>query len=745
MEDIVTPILLAGSTRNQRKTLIDIFVALALTAAFLLAGLFTPARAGVGPNDMTSGSLLLKLKDGTYVEAPRLGSDYNVTVSGPTARSILTQRFSNPSDGWVEGVYVFPLPEESAVDTLKIVSGNRVIVGEVKERQEAKAIYEAAKRDGQTAALLEQERPNIFTNSVANIGPHDSVVVQIEYQETVKQSDGTFSLRLPLVVAPRYNPQPIEQTVDFKPDGSGYGKVSNDPVPDRDRITPPVLNPATNAPTNPVSITVNLKAGFALDQVVSAYHKVNITSPEEQTRTITLADHVVPSDKDFELTWQAKGTAPQVGLFHESIAGKDYLLASITPPSVAGTAPALPRETVFVIDNSGSMDGPSMDQAKAALLLGLDKLTAKDTFNVIRFDDTMDVLFPSAVTADKEHLDTASRFVSALTANGGTEMIPPLKAALQDGDVNDASRLRQVVFITDGAIGNEQEMFALLSKNRGRSRVFMVGIGSAPNSYLMTRAAELGRGTFTFIGDASQVTSRMEGLFNKIGQPVVTGLAASIDGSSVKLTPNPLPDLYRGEPVLVMAEGENLNGTLVVTGKIGDAPWTAKLPLNGAAQGKGISKLWAHRKVADIEVEQTLGNLNTEDANKQVLAVALAHQIVSSQTSLIAVDKTPNRPLDQPLTRAEVPLNLPAGWNFEKVFGKDIPSETLSPNERDASLKAYTQLASLQKPATQVSGLQQSVDLPQTATEAELLALLGMLLAAMAMALRVMSQRVKAA
>ena len=742
----MTPILLAGSTRNQRKTFIDIIVAVALAFAFLLAGFFAPAKAGaangVGPNDMTSGSLLLKRRDGGFIEAPRLGSDYNVSVSGPTARTVLTQRFSNPSDGWVEGVYVFPLPEEAAVDTLKIVAGNRVIVGVVKERQEAKAIYEAAKRDGQTASLLEQERPNLFTNSVANIAPHASVVVQIEYQEAVKQRDGMYSLRLPLVVAPRYNPMPIEQTVEFNPDGSGYGAASNDPVPDRERISPPVLDPAVYGPVNPVSISINLNAGFALDAVTSAYHKVNVTSSSDQSRTITLADSAVPADKDFELTWTAKGTAPQVGLFHETVGGKDYLLASITPPSVAGASAVLPRETVFVIDNSGSMDGPSMDQAKAALLLGLDKLTAKDTFNVIRFDDTMDVLFPTAVPADKEHLDAARRFVSALSANGGTEMIPPLKAALQDDHAGDASRLRQIVFITDGAIGNEQEMFALLSKNRGRSRVFMVGIGSAPNSYLMTRAAELGRGTFTFIGDAAQVQDRMEGLFTKIGQPVVTGLVAEIAGSTVKLTPNPLPDLYRGEPVLVMAEGEHVTGTLIVSGKIGDAPWTARLPLSGAAEGKGISKLWAHRKVADIEVEQTLGTLTPDDANKQVLAVALAHQIVSSQTSLIAVDKTPNRPLDQPLTRADVPLNLPAGWNFEKVFGKDVPDKLQTPKQRDASLEVYTQLASLEKPVAQASGLQQSVNLPQTATNAELLALIGLVMLAMAAMLRVFSRPV---
>jgi Ca-activated chloride channel family protein len=742
----VTSISLAGSRNNQIHSILNRIVAVLLALAFLLAGGIPDLRANtqvasmaVRPGDMTSGSLLLKNKDGSFLEAPRLGSDYTVTVSGPTGRTILTQRFSNPSDGWVEGIYVFPLPEGAAVDTLKIVSGNRVIVGEIKERQEAKIIYEEAKRQGQTAALLEQERPNIFTSSVANIGPHDNVVVQIEYQESIKQTGGTYSLRLPLVVAPRYNPAPVIQTVDFSSDGSGYGLAVNDPVPDRSRIEPPVLDPAKHAPVNPVSITIKLQAGFALTNVVSHHHRVNVTPAGDREQVIALAGGTVAADKDFELTWQAKGQAPQVGLFSEQVGAKTYVLATVVPPSIAPQGPALPRETIFVIDNSGSMDGPSMVQAKEALLLGLGKLTPADRFNVIRFDDTYDVLFPQAVPADGEHIRMAQAFVSSLSANGGTEMIAPLKAALADPEVNDTRFLRQVVFITDGAIGNEQEMFAILSSQRGRSRVFMVGIGSAPNSYLMTRAAELGRGTFTFIGDAAQVKARMDELFTKIGQPVITGLSATLANNSAVLTPSMLPDLYLGEPLLIMAEADTLSGDLSLSGMIGKTPWMVTLPLSKAAPGKGISKLWAHRKVADIEVAATLGTLSTEVANRQVLAVALAHQIVSSQTSLIAVDKTPKRPLDQPLTRAEVPLNLPAGWNFEKVFGKDQPLP-MPMLERDAMAKAVMQLASTAKPVT-LSNAAQQVQLPQTATPSQLLALIGFMLMLLAVVLRWLALR----
>jgi Ca-activated chloride channel homolog len=711
------------------------YLALLSVSAFALA---TAAHA-VTPNDMTSGSLLLKAKDGTYLEAPRQGSDYNVTISGPTGRTVLTQRFENPAQGWVEGVYVFPLPEGAAVDTLKIIAGNRVIVGEVKEKQEAKTIYETAKDAGQTASLLEQERPNLFTNSVANIGPGETVIVQIEYQEAIKQTAGTYNLRLPLVVAPRYNPSPIVQTVDFKADGSGVLKIS-DPVADRTRITPPVLDPRLSDAVNPVSISVQLNAGFDLGDVKSSYHKIVDKVIDGDSQVIGLGEGEIPADKDFELTWTAKGIAPQVGLFKETVNGTDYLLATVTPPSVELAGKQQARETVFVIDNSGSMDGPSIVQAKEALILGLDTLQPGDRFNVIRFDDTFTELFSTPVAADQQNLDAAKAFVSRLAADGGTEMVPALKEALIDDTPADKAHLRQVVFITDGAIGNEQEMFAALTKMRGRSRVFMVGIGSAPNSFLMTRAAELGRGTFTFIGDTNQVKDRMRELFAKIGQPVVTALKAEITGSSAQLTPGSLPDLYRGEPVLMMAEAKGLSGTIKVTGTIGDTPWEVELPVAAAAHGKGIDKLWAHRKITDIEIASTLGEVTPDVANKQVLDVALAHQIVSSQTSLIAVDKRPKRPAGERLTRAEIPLNIPAGWNYDKIFG-ETPAMVPLKKERDAMLqKEFVQLALAKVPASAAASPQQVV-LPQTATPAALMALISFFMAGLGTALRIFSSR----
>src|SRR5215204_3021828 len=235
------------------------------------------------PGDVRSGTLLLKGDTDGYADASRLGIDVDLTVSGPTVRARVTQIFRNPTQDWVEAVYVYPLPSGGAVDTLKMVIGDRVVVGDIKERQQAKLIYEQAKQNGQKAALTEQERPNIFTNSVANIGPGETVLVQIEYQEPVQQSGNEFSLRLPMVVGPRYNPAPIVQSVDFRPDGGGWGAVKSDPVPDRDRITPEVLGPATNAPVNPTSITVRLQAGFPLGEVKSHHQAIKTEKPDAST------------------------------------------------------------------------------------------------------------------------------------------------------------------------------------------------------------------------------------------------------------------------------------------------------------------------------------------------------------------------------------------------------------------------------------------------------------------------------
>jgi Ca-activated chloride channel family protein len=647
-------------------SLILIF-SLALPSVLVKAESVTADTAGrVAPGDMNTGALLLPTGDGSFVQAPGLGTDVVMTINGTIARVTVTQRFENPSERWLEGIYVFPLPEQSAVDALRMEIGSRVIEGEIKGRDAAKHAYEAAKDAGQKASLVEQERPNIFTNSVANIGPHEAIVVRIEYQETVKQDAGVYSLRFPLVVAPRYNPKGSEVTpVDY-----GGKPLPSDPVPDRNRITPPVLDPAKAPKINPVSIQVRLDAGFALGDITSSFHQIALKRTGDDTAALALAQGSVPADKDFELVWKPKAAAaPQTSLFHESVGGQDYLLATVTPPTLDAAPKLLPRELIFVIDNSGSMAGNSIVQAKQSLLFALGRLRPGDKFNVVRFDDTMETLFDTAVDASSENLAIAKHFVSRLDAQGGTEMLPALKAALLDATPEDATRLRQVVFLTDGSVGNEAQLFQEIADRRGRSRLFTVGIGSAPNSYFMARAAEMGRGTFTHIGSDAQVLERMSALFAKLEKPVMMGLKAEWPaGASVEAWPDPLPDLYAGEPVVLSAKVASRQGELHLSGTFDGKPWTATLRLEDAVQGTGVAKLWARGKIASLEAKVYTG-ANPGDIDKAIETVALEHHLVSSQTSLIAIDKTKSRPDGEGVSSVDMPVNLPDGWVYDKVFG----------------------------------------------------------------------------
>jgi Ca-activated chloride channel homolog len=738
-----------------------VLVNLVAIAAFLAASPRAHAEAPapgnvpafVTPADMRSGALLLRGENDRYVEAPLVGTDVDLAISGPTARARVTQIFHNPTDGWVEAVYIYPMPEGAAVDTLKMVVGERVIVGDIKERKKAREVYEQAKSAGQKAGLIEQERPNIFTNSVANIGPRETVVVQIEYQEPVRQAGNEFSLRVPLVVAPRFMPEPIVQTVDFTAGAQGWGQVA-DPVADRDRISPPVLDPRKQPPVNPVAITVHLQAGFPLAAVKSHHHAVTV-SDEAGGRLIKLADGPVPADRDFELSWTPAATrAPSVGLFRERIGDADYLLAFVTPPVVEASARAdeqRSREIVLVIDNSGSMGGTSMAQAKASLLYALGRLKPSDRFNVIRFDNTMDVLFSDAMPADAERVAQAEAFVSALEARGGTEMVAPMKAALTDRRGGDANTVRQVIFLTDGEIGNEQQLFETIGALRGRSRVFMVGIGSAPNSFLMTRAAELGRGTFTHIGSAEQVEERMRVLFGKLESPAVTNLTATFSAARPDATPAVIPDLYRGEPVALAVKLSALAGTLEIKGMIGDRPWVVTLPLTNVAEGRGLSKLWARRKIADSEIARTLRQITPDEADQRILALALEHHLVTRLTSLVAVEQTPSRPDGARLTRADVPLNLPAGWEFDKVFGGER-APAPAPAERRADVTpagradVYAAVAVARTPQptpkfAAVAAPRNGATLPKTATDAELRLWFGLALCCASLLLIVIRRR----
>jgi Ca-activated chloride channel family protein len=322
---------------------------------------------------------------------------------------------------------------------------------------------------------------------------------------------------------------------------------------------------------------------------------------------------------------------------------------------------------IFVIDNSGSMAGESMEQARQSLMHALRTLTPADRFNVIRFDDTMTELFEAPAAATAEQVGLALRFTDSLEADGGTEMLPALRAALVDHSPGDR-RVRQLVFMTDGAVTNEREMIEAIGAARGRSRVFMIGIGSAPNSYLMSRMAEVGRGSFIHIGDTDEVNARMTDLLDRLTRPAVTDIEVRVVGAELDVAPRLLPDLYAGEPLVVLGRGRAAGGTLEVRGRIGDSEWRRSVPLVEAAEGAGIAKMWARRRIDELELAATLGDMDQQRAAEAIARLGLDFSLVSRETSLVAVDRTPSRPRGERLRREDLPLNLPHGWDFDTLF-----------------------------------------------------------------------------
>ncbi len=633
-------------------------------AARAATGVAVATLAPATPTRVTEGTLLVRGNNGAAVPAPLLETDVDLRVTGPIARAIVRQRFVNPTGQWIEGVYVFPLPEDAAVDHLRLHVGDRVLEGVIQERGQAKATYEQAKRQGRRTGLVEQERPNIFTTSVANIAPGADIGVEIEYQQTLRWDSGHYRLRFPMVVGPRYIPG---SPIATPPDATGWAP-NTDAVPDASRITPPVIHPS-NGPINPVTLRVMLAPGAPLARLESSYHAIHTTPQRDGTYRIELATGLAPADRDFELVWEpVAGAIPAAAIFTEGRDDGVYALLVMTPPAASSLAQRrAPREVVFVIDNSGSMAGASIEQAKAALQLALARLAPTDTFNVIRFNHTMDELFEAPRPATRDHLALGAQWVQQLRATGGTEMRPPLRRALETGEGD--GRLRQVVFLTDGGVGNEEELFAIIRRSLGDRRLFTVGIGSAPNSHFMREAARHGRGTFTYIGAVSEVQDKMTALFRKLEAPALTDVRLELPGiTGADVLPDPVPDLYIGEPVVVAFRAGTLPPYAIVRGRFGTTTWEQAVDFQRADEHAGLATHWARAKIGAL-LDARRGGADDEGIRYAVIQLALAHHLVSSYTSLVAVDVTPVRPDGAALQTHAMPTNLPHGWDYNAVFG----------------------------------------------------------------------------
>jgi Ca-activated chloride channel family protein len=357
--------------------------------------------------------------------------------------------------------------------------------------------------------------------------------------------------------------------------------------------------------------------------------------------------------------------------FVEKVDGKPYYLLMVMPPDAdESPATSMPRETIFIIDTSGSMHGVSIEQAKRAVQLALKGMQATDRFNVIEFNSVTNALYTQSQPVTVRSMTEASRFVQQLQANGGTEMRPALSMALDSPPSE--GHLRQIVFITDGSVGYEDELFSMIEDKLGAARLFTVGIGSAPNSWFMRKAAEAGRGSYTFISALHEVREKMDSLFRKLEQPQVTNIEVQWpSGVVVDGFPSTVPDLYLGEPVVVrvQASGEFRPGERVrVSGDSVGGAWTADLPVSAALDSPGVAALWARARIGELmDVERR--STDPGEIRSAIVETALTHHLVSKYTSLVAVDKTPARPAGDPLHSEQVPNLMPYGQSANAIFG----------------------------------------------------------------------------
>ena len=666
----------------------DVFMLLALLLLFTGYSMSAQAESSkaISMGQVESGRLLLKRVQShnglkKYQPAVLLSEEVDIVVSGLIVTARLKQQFKNDTDDWLEAIYAFPLHENSALYLMEMKVGERVIIGEIKEKEQAKKIYQQAKKAGKKTSLVEQQRPNLFTNHIANIPPGETVEIILEYNQMLDYQQGAFELRFPLTTTPRYFPGQKISGRDLAINTSTGWAIPTDQVPDAHRVSPYTIPMSSmTKPSHKVSLNVEINAGFPVQAVTSVSHEIVVKLDESKNLNryeVSLKDGVTAMNRDFVLAWKPQtGAAPKAALFTETWKGDIYSLLMVMPPQHLSGDMTLPREQVFVIDTSGSMGGESIRQARMALDKALNRLKPSDRFNVIEFNSTTYSLYSSSVPANAQNINHALNYVHRLNADGGTEMTSALHAALS-GNVY-PGYLRQVVFITDGSVGNEAALFKQIEQELGESRLFTIGIGSAPNSYFMRKAAEIGRGSFTYISNLNEVESKLEGLFKKLSSPVLSDLllssGQSSDNALFESYPSLAGDLYLGEPVIqvikhkaqVGDQSKSTKSLKLTANSIGmhhsNTPlWEQSINIAGAKQAKGIATFWGRQKIESLMDAQHVGTDNKEQLRLKVIDVALKHHLVSPYTSLVAVEKVISRPVGSTLNKEAVPQLLPKG------------------------------------------------------------------------------------
>jgi Ca-activated chloride channel family protein len=648
-----------------------------LALVFPIAIALPISSAGAAEDDIEiGGSLGVLDPDGSRQGAcPLEHTDVRTEISGFVARVIVTQTFSNPFPDPIEAVYTFPLSDSGAVDAMRIRTGDREIRGEVRRREEAREIYENAKRNGQLAALLDQERPNIFTQSITNLMPGATVEIEIQYVETLDYEDGAFEWSFPTVVGPRFIPGAVVGQT-----GTGR-EPDTDRVPDASRITPPVAPEGTRA-GHDISIAVEIDAGVEILNVDSRLHEIDVERPGPNRAEILLRKRNEIPNRDFVLHYAVAGDRIKSGALTHRSDGDGYVTLILIPPKRVTPQTAAPKELIFVIDRSGSQRGLPLLKAKEAMLWTLQHMNPNDTFQIISFSNGIDKLFGAPQLATPSAVKSARAYIRKLEANGGTMMAEAVRDACATRA--EGNRLRIVTLMTDGYIGNDFELIGLVKQLRGNSRWFPFGTGNSVNRFLLEQVARHGGGEVDYVllnEDGDKVAKKF---YDRISSPVLTDLKLEFRGLDVVgVLPYDTHDLWAQKPLIVHARyGRSGRGAVVLRGFRGGEPYEQRIDValpEVEDRNAAIGSIWARVQVDELMARdlRALQSGNFPDSIKaQIVEVALEHQIMTQFTSFIAVeDRVIN---ENGVSRTvTVAVELPQGVDREGALGDSAELESL--------------------------------------------------------------------
>jgi Ca-activated chloride channel family protein len=659
----------------------------------------TTVAAAPGP---TSGSLQVVGRNGSAGGmCPLRHTEVRGAISGFIARVEVTQTFDNSAFQKIEAVYTFPLPENAAVDDMTIQVGNRTVRGLIKKREEARAIYEKAKQTGHVSALLDQERPNIFTQAVANIMPGEQIVVTISYLQTLEYEDGAYQFVFPMVVGPRYIPgQPTGKQ-------AGGREPDTDKVPDASKITPQITLQGTRTGQD-ISVELAIDAGVPIQRLYSSSHQIDVDRTGANSAVVKLKKQAEIPNKDFVLKYQVAGEQISDAVLSQAASanGKSapggYFTLILQPPARVPESDITPKELVFVLDTSGSMLGFPIEKAKALISHALDELYPGDTFNLITFSGDTQILFREPVFPTVENIRKAKALLNERRGYGGTEMMKAIRASLDPSDSQD--HLRVVCFLTDGYVGNDLEIIGEIQKHTN-ARVFAFGIGNSVNRFLIEGMAKAGRGASEIVTLNDKAGPAAHRLYERLRSPLLTDVSIDWGGLPVSdVFPQRMPDLFSGKPLVVSGRyTAAANGTIHIRGRRAGEEFVREIPVSLTASAGGYRiqpSFWAREKI-DALMSQDWAGLQAGTMKpalqKEITQLGLDYRLMTQFTSFVAVEEQVVTKDAKPV-RVEVPVEMPEGVSYDGVLGEE-QVQGLALNGRSFSrLQSYSYLGSA-KPA----------------------------------------------